>query len=160
VDTGFLGGRRLSTAEHKTRRQLGLREKAGEFEPERCRVYNPLRLRSGRYNLPEDQACEYADHYGFPRSNPLYDCWRYARLSECCDSCHEYHDPGDVTLPNGEAVHLCCSIDRAIRPAYHARLRAARVEKDRSTADGHRFLATTWVSPFPFDDVTLFAWDA
>jgi hypothetical protein len=46
------------------------------------------------------------------------------------------------------------------RSARHEGLRHARLEKDMSTAEGRRFLATNWLSLFPFDDITMFALQA
>ena len=41
---------------------------------------------------------------------------------ECCDSCHAYemYDMDVVPLPEGGYAWICCALDRAIRPEWHA----------------------------------------
>jgi hypothetical protein len=66
-----------------------------------------------------------------------------------------------VTLLNGEVVRVCCAIDRAIRPAYYAERDRRLLTERMSTADGRRFLATTWLSMFDDEQVivALQAWN-
>jgi len=41
---------------------------------------------------------------------------------ECCDSCHSFaiYEMEAVPLPEGGYAWVCCALDRAIRPEWHA----------------------------------------
>jgi len=131
-----------------TRQQLILRERAEEFEYEQRMHDNPLGQRTCRYDMYQQQEEEAA-----------CDCRRYAHLAQCCEFCHEYYPPTKVTLLNGEVVHVCCAIDRAIRPAFHAERERLWLAEQMSTAHGRSFLATTWLSIF-YDEPAMFALQA
>lgn len=55
---------------------------------------------------------------------------------------------------------VCCQVSKAIRPWHHQKLRQEWLQERMSTAQGRKFLATTWLSLFPFDQATMFALQA
>jgi hypothetical protein len=138
----------LSMARRVNRKQLVLKEKSEEFENE-----HPLADAvdcAFEYVPPEDDLRE------MPR-----DCRRYAHLAQCCETCHECNQLTQITLLNGEVIRVCCPMSKAIRPAYHAEQRRLWLVEHMSTAEGRSFLATTWLSLFPSEEVmfALQAWN-
>jgi len=134
-------------AKRTSRKDMVLRARASEFESERlleqaldCAI---------RYVPPEEDL----------REIPT-DCHRFSYLAQCCDACHDCYQLERFKLLNGEAVVVCCAISQAIRPSYHERLRRSWLEEHMGTAEGRRFLATTWLNLFPWDEATMFALQA
>jgi hypothetical protein len=130
-----------------TRKDLVLKARAGEFEAER--------------SLEEalDCAFQYVPPEEDLRKMPT-DCRRFSYLAQCCDACHDYCQLERFALLSGEVVSVCCWISEAIRPWHHQKLRQEWLQEHMATAGGRKFLATTWLSLFPFDQATLFALEA
>lgn len=129
-----------------TRRELVLKARAGEFDAERL-------LEDAR-----DCAFEYVPPEEDLRKMPT-DCHRFSYLAQCCDVCHDYYQLQRFTLLNGEPVLVCSPISEAIRPWHHQKLRQEWLQEHMATAEGRKFLATTWLSLFP-NEVVMFALQA
>jgi len=82
--------------------------------PEAIAKYTRIQLEKRVPNVQEFKTCEDFRHLNV----------------ECCDSCHgtyEMYEMEAVPLDDGGYAWVCCALDRAIRPEWHA-------ERDRRLA--------------------------